>query len=338
MNPAPAVTVLLPVHNAEAFIEGSVRSILQQTFTDFELLVIDDGSTDRTPEILRGFTDPRLRLEPNGRNLGLIATLNRGLDLARGRYIARMDADDLALPARLEKQYACMEARPDVGVLGTWVRTLGLDEDYDITFGRGHDYIRFRLFFSNYLHHPSVMLRKSVLDTHGIRYGDYLHIEDYEMWLRIAEYARIDILPEILLRYRIHGNNISMVNKDFQENHSARMRRRQVESLGISVTDAEWVLYEAFLERTPVDTVAGYRMLVSVLERIVRANREKRLVEPGLLEAFFGKRLYEATQAGTRLGWGMYRAFRRSLFFRMEKRSVPTGIRLFVKCLISYSR
>src|SRR5437870_2690752 len=121
----PAVTVLMPVYNGARFLAGAMESVLGQTFGDFELLAINDGSSDQTAEILASSRDPRVRIVENGRNLDLIASLNKGLDLARGDYVARMDQDDLALPKRLEKQVHFLSASPRTGLCGTWFRTFG---------------------------------------------------------------------------------------------------------------------------------------------------------------------------------------------------------------------
>jgi glycosyltransferase involved in cell wall biosynthesis len=115
----PRITVLMPVHNGEPYLDASVRSILGQTYGDFEFLVIDDGSTDGSARILRAYQDPRFRIVENGRNLGVVETLNRGLSLSRGEYVARMDCDDESLPERLERQVSFLDSHPEVGVLGT---------------------------------------------------------------------------------------------------------------------------------------------------------------------------------------------------------------------------
>ncbi|MFT5919102.1 MAG: glycosyltransferase involved in cell wall biosynthesis, partial [Granulosicoccus sp.] len=119
MNEIPLVTVLLPVYNAEKFLEQAIRSVLDQTFTEFEFLIINDGSTDRSEEIIVSFNDSRIRYIKNETNLKLIKTLNKGIEFASGKYIARMDADDISLPTRFEQQVALLEKQPEIGVCGT---------------------------------------------------------------------------------------------------------------------------------------------------------------------------------------------------------------------------
>src|SRR5947209_7474553 len=121
----PRVTVLMPVFNAEEHLRATIDSMLQQTFHDYELLIVNDGSTDGSQEILRSVQDPRVRLLENERNRGLVYSLNRGMNEARGDYLARMDADDIAVPLRLQTQVEYLDRRPWVGVVGSWYRTFG---------------------------------------------------------------------------------------------------------------------------------------------------------------------------------------------------------------------
>ncbi len=208
----PQVSVVLPVYNGAAYVGRAIASILVQTFTDFELIAIDDGSTDATPQILDRIADPRLRVVHQD-NRGLSATLNRGLELARGRYVARQDHDDLSRPERLASQVAFLDAHPACGLVGTraeiWVG--------DVMTSRVHDHpltdaaLRFELLFDNPFVHSSVMLRKTVLETVGGYSTDPARRspEDYELWSRIARHAELANLPERLLVYREVQSSLS---------------------------------------------------------------------------------------------------------------------------------
>lgn len=205
----PLVTVLLPVHNAAPFLQAALDSILAQTFTDFELLAIDDGSTDGSSDLLAGCTDPRLRVIRHTANHGLIASLNEGLEAARGRYIARMDADDVMLPHRLEKQVAFLEAEPHVAVVAALVETINTDGEvvgsWDTDRATPDEpTVAAMLPRTNCIAHPTVMLRRSALGD--LRYDPRQPgAEDWDMWLRmLSRGLRITKLPEVLLRYRQH--------------------------------------------------------------------------------------------------------------------------------------
>jgi len=204
-NVTPAVSVLLPVYNCPTFVGGAIESILGQTWTDFELIVIDDGSTDETPAVLQRYNDSRLILlsQPNR---GLSATLNRGIELARGRFIARQDQDDVSLPERLAKQVLLFESSPRCGLVGTWAE---IWRDSEST-GRQHRHaasnteLQFELLLNNPFVHSSVMMRKSALDDVGGYSVDPRRQppEDYELWSRIARKYEVANIPEILHVYR----------------------------------------------------------------------------------------------------------------------------------------
>jgi glycosyltransferase involved in cell wall biosynthesis len=201
----------MPVFNAESFVAGAVQSILAQTHTNFELIAIEDGSTDRTADILRSFHDKRLRIITNNGNRGIVESLNAGLGSAAGEYIARMDADDEALPERFERQLAFITLRPDVAVLGTSVQLI--DESGQAIGHEGFPLtdaaIRKTMFVHNPFCHGSVLIRREVLTQCGGYDGRFLHNEDYDLWLRIGARHQLANLPDTLLRRRIHRESIT---------------------------------------------------------------------------------------------------------------------------------
>ena len=208
------ITVLLPVYNGAADVEQAVMSILGQTHTDFELLIINDGSKDNSAEILEGLCDSRIRLI-HQENMGLAATLNRGIDLANGCYIARQDQDDLSLPTRLEKQLTYMELNPDCALLGTraeiWVGNTRSDRAHDHPVEPGG--ICFDLLFDNPFVHSSMMMRRDAVKAMGGYSVDPLRQppEDYELWSRMARCYGVANLPERLLVYREVPQSMSRV-------------------------------------------------------------------------------------------------------------------------------
>ncbi len=219
MGQDPLVTVLLPVYNSGSYLRLALGSILEQTYRNLEVLVIDDGSTDGSPDVVGSFHDSRIRLVRNERNLGLIATLNRGLELAQGELIARMDGDDISLPERIERQVRRFAEDAELGVLGTDVYYIDSD---GTRLGRprfavvGPELIRWRLLRGNCINHPTVMMRRSVLGK-ALRYADrYIHAEDYDLWLRCSLVSKLDNLPEPLLLYRQHGGSVSKKHESAQ--------------------------------------------------------------------------------------------------------------------------
>jgi len=229
----PLVTVLLPVYNAMPYLAETLASIFAQTCTHYELLAIDDGSTDGSTDVLRAVNDPRLRVVEHSSNQGLIATLNEGLGLARGSYIARMDSDDVMHPERLQRQVEHLEAHPETAVLATFVDLVNADGEttgtWDIDRATADETsIRAMLPRTNCIAHPTVMMRRSALA--GMRYDPRQQgAEDWDLWLRMLEQgARITKLPEALLKYRIHPASIMGGQKQHvpYERRLLRTRRR----------------------------------------------------------------------------------------------------------------
>jgi glycosyltransferase involved in cell wall biosynthesis len=210
MNPAPGpssrprVTVLLPVHNGARFLRASIDSVFEQTFRDFELLVIEDASTDETPSILASYGDERLRVLRNEGNLGLTPTLNRGLREARGEYIARQDADDLCDPRRLAVQVGYLDAHPPIALLGSGYRRID-EAGREIGIRKVPTdalSIRWRLLFLNAFPHNSIMLRSSILAEVGTYDESFPYGEDYELWSRIARTHEVAAINEPLVSCR----------------------------------------------------------------------------------------------------------------------------------------
>ncbi len=200
----PAVSVLMPAYNDAPFVGKAIDSILAQSFMDFEFIIVDDGSTDDTGDVIarKAERDKRIRVVTNERNLGIVAALNRGLDACRGRYVARMDADDIALPDRLAMQVARMDEAPDVVALGgslEYIDATGADMDV-----RRDCAVDESPLAANPMLHPTVVIRREVLDKHRLRYDErFRYAEDYFLWLRISRLGRLDSIDNVVLKYRI---------------------------------------------------------------------------------------------------------------------------------------
>lgn len=208
----PLVSVVLAVHDGERYLAAAIDSIVAQTYRNFELIIIDDGSTDRSVAIVESYADPRIRLVHNGANLGLVASLNRGIALARGELVARMDADDVADAERLERQVARFARDPDLVVLGTGVRYVdasGASVGVPVGQPTGAIAVGWRLLRGNCVFHPSAMIHRERA-AGELRYDPaFAHAEDYELWLRLCRHHSLDNLPDVLLSHRRHADSIS---------------------------------------------------------------------------------------------------------------------------------
>jgi len=215
----PLVTVLMPVYNSERFLSEAIDSILNQTLTDFEFLIIDDGSTDNGLQIIKSYNDPRIRLVQNEKNLGITATLNKGIHLARTDLIARMDADDISYPERLNKQYTYLSHHPDCALLSTQARVITEDKQTEYIDDTDSDFFYYNLTFSTPIFHPSVMYRKKAVQSVGMY--TVPHSEDYELFWHLSRKYKIYNLPEVLLDYRNSSASLSQVNKKKEYSEAA---------------------------------------------------------------------------------------------------------------------
>lgn len=206
------VSVILPAYNASNYIREAIESILNQTYNNFELIIINDGSTDNTLRIINTYDDSRIKLINNERNKGLIYSLNRGIDVSRGEFIARMDADDISHPFRFAKQIKVMNQNSDIVVCGTYINYFGASKG---RFSRCHpnqhnEDIKKSLLVRCAFAHPTVMIRASILKKNGIKYDEnFRSCEDYKLWIDLASYGNFINIPIPLLNYRVSNNQIS---------------------------------------------------------------------------------------------------------------------------------
>ena len=278
---APLVSVVMPVYNGERFVVEAVRSILAQTFRDFECLVVDDGSTDRTPELLAAeqARDPRLVVHRQPSNLGFRTALTTGCALARGELIARMDADDISLPTRLERQVAFLQEHPTVGVVGSAIQFVddrgvrGRIKSYPI--GGGLTSVtrvttRSRVLFFNSLVHPSVMLRRAVLEAAGgYPTGCTGGTEDYALFLELSWKSRIANVADVLLLYRVWGGNMTQTRWEAQERDATRLLQEFVQRTFDVVLTTDSVLALRGLSRNDYPrTSRELKGLAALIERL----------------------------------------------------------------------
>lgn len=278
----PAVSVVLPVYNASSFVHGCITSLLAQRFSDFELIVLNDGSTDDSWKIITAFGDARVRAVQQEKNRGLSATLNHGISLARAPLIARMDADDLCGAHRFERQVQFMRNHPETGVLGTGYYTLGERQRRRIVLPLSDAAIRCRLLFASPLAHPTVMFRASC----NTRYPDgFEGAEDFACWTQLAATTTFANLPESLLTYRIHPAQESKVKAVQKRASRRRIMEDYLRVLGCPPVDGQMDMHLMLSDGTGVQTEAG---LQEAAEWLVELHTR---LSGALPEAELGKEL-----------------------------------------------
>lgn len=308
----PRITVLMPVWNGEAYLSQALASILRQTHDDFELLVVDDGSTDRTAEILTACHDSRLRVLRNETRRKLSGALNRGIAEARGEFIARMDADDLMRPDRLARQVACLERNSDWICCGGAVRTLGCGSGTILRYPcEPAELPAFCLFYAPFAH-PTVMFRREWFQRAGLAYdGAYYPAEDYELWTRILRQFPAGNLPQVLLEYRVHGQSMTGGEWSAMDEQTIRVQEQLLRRLGMSPTAEQLRLHRAAsLGRLP-PSEESIEQAADWLQQLAASNRETRQYPPERLASMLNYVWFRQTMAVVRAmgqtAWVLYR-------------------------------
>ena len=236
----PKISVIMPAYNVEKYIAEAIESILNQTFKDFEFIIIDDGSTDRTWEIIQEYSkkDSRIIAFKNKRNLKICKTLNKGIEIARGKYIARMDADDWSYPDRLEKQYKFMEENPEIVISGGTMEVC--NEKMEVLNQRKYNLsdeaIRKKLFRYSPFCHPCTIYKKRVAKKMG-GYNEYLFdAEDYDFYFRLGLYGKFGNLPDVIFKLRTRSQSVSQARLRRQEKLTLYIRVKAVMEYGYKMT------------------------------------------------------------------------------------------------------
>lgn len=275
----PKVSVITTVYNCEKFITQSIESILNQTFRDFEYIIVNDGSVDKTPQLIEklALTDDRIIFIDNKENAGRVPSLNKSLEISKGKYIAIQDADDFSLPERLEKQIAFLENNPDYVLVGSNIIVMDESEKFISQPLRpiNNPEAKFSLLFRCTFANPSIVFRKEVIEKYGIKYEEnFIHAEDYRIISRINNYGKIYNLKDMLVKYRKHDFNNSMVYADIVSNGSAIIAKENVSGLGVDITYEEALRIRNLLSSKGTNNKFIYKDVKLIL-KIMKAFQAK---------------------------------------------------------------
>jgi len=339
----PKVTVLMPVYNGEKYLREAIDSILNQTFADFEFLIINDGSTDDSEKIIKSYQDPRIKLVDNEINLGLIKSLNKGIDLAKGKYIARMDQDDISFSNRLKTQINFMNKHPKMGISGTWAKIIGKKNKKYIKTYSNLEKIKATILFKSVIIHPSVIIRKAMLDKYVLKYDEnFKQSEDYELWSRAIKYFPISNIKKYLIHYRIHKENTSHQYTKIQTTNSNTVRIKQLENLKIILTKEEKLLH-CNIYKLPQYTIINFLKKQTVwLNKLVEQNKTVKYYKEPQFSMVVANRWLNICNNNANYNFEIFKIFwnsnlRKKLdWLEIENYKILT--RFFFKCLLKKSK
>lgn len=333
---SPKVTVIMPVYNSEKYLREAIDSILGQTFTDFEFLIFNDGSIDRSAEIIKSYKDPRIIFFDYKKNSGHTGHLNEGIVAAKGKYIARMDSDDISLPHRLKKQVDFMEKNPDFGVCGTQVVIMALSGNYVTSLHLEDKKLRSELFFYNVFAHPSVIMRKSILKKYNLFYKqDYYPAEDYKMWVDVSQYSKLGNIPEVMLKYREHPNQITRQDNTVLLSILRKFYKEQLYEIGINLTPEELEIHNLvsdvrFGKASPWISDAGKWFL-----KLKKINQEKKIYPEPEFSQVLAEKWFDVCKRQRCFGTWVWKTFIQWPLFNWDVHlSAVESIKAFIKIFI----
>lgn len=304
----PQISVIMSVYNTESYLRDAIDSILNQTFSDFELLIIDDCSSDSSVDIIESYTDPRVRLLKNKENMGIVKISNHGLREARGEFIARLDSDDLAMPTRLEKQISILKQHPETALVASLYDCIDSSGKQQWT----HDYwhpspeeIFYTLIFNNCIAHSCVMYKKSTVQAINGYDEDLVYCDDWDLWFRLAQIGKVEMIPETLCKWRDHSTSIQKRLNDARSQYEQQILKRNIAFFCGNSIGAEDIISIGKNISRAEDRSLNWPLVscLNQLNKSILLNSPEYLDKPRL-EAFFRHELSECMKFMiSKYGW-----------------------------------
>lgn len=289
---SPKVTVLMPVYNGEKYLRDAIDSILSQNYTDFEFLIINDGSTDYSQKIIDSYSDNRIRSLRNEKNIGLVNTLNKGFDAAQGEYIVRMDCDDISLKDRLSVQVAFMDKNKTIGASGSYYYLLLNEKKAIADFPLNQEEMKCFMIFNCPIAHPTAIIRTNVIKENKLSYlSECIHAEDYDFWSQLSQYSDLANLSDVLLYYRVHHNQITG-NASFSEDKNKTLnviRLRHLKQMGLTPSETEMNIHHLISNGEKAENEDVIAQAEVWLKKIQTENKKNKKLD----EAYLGKIILE---------------------------------------------
>lgn len=338
MNNQLIVSVLIPCFNAEKYVEDAVRSIMTQTYQNLEIVLIDDCSTDTTPQILEKLKneDNRIKIYRNEENLKLIKTLNKGITLCSGEYIARMDSDDISLPTRIEEQVKFLNENSDYSIVSTMFYTFKeLSGKKNLYINPVHnEELRAFLLFKSGICHPASMIRKTLFTELNLEFeAEYLHVEDYALWSKAMYKTKLANLDKPLLYYRVHESQISTIHEDKQLKNKRKVFVIHSKELGMSIDEHSLDIYASVADAVPL--VKGMSFLnecSEFMKFLIEKNNSLNFCDNKYLVRMLSLHWMRLC-ANSQLGFKVLNTFYTSEMYNKEYYTTRDYVILYIKCL-----
>lgn len=332
MSNHPKVSVLMAVFNAEKYVDEAIKSILQQSYTDFEFIIVDDGSTDSSLDLIKSFTDKRIKLITNSTNLGLAISLNHALNVSKGEFLARFDADDISDITRLSKQVRFMDENRDVGVCGTWVEILDGNKIWSAPTSDSE--IKTELLFFNPMFHPTVMMRRSIFINNFLFYDSKFNTaQDYDLWSRASFHCQFANLPEPLVKYRIHNQQACTVRSIEQTNNSFLITQELLKKIGFDCSDIAFhkdCYFSQVSEDFQIESMNNH------FNELIKANRKNNFVERRFFESHLAQKWWLTCSRLSHRGLSVWHDFYASPLTNVFRLSLLSHFKFFIRCCLKY--
>lgn len=288
------VSVLLPVYNGEKYIADAIDSLLAQTHKNLEIIIVDDCSTDATADVIKQYNDNRIKYYKNEVNSGIVYSLNRAIKLSHGMYLARMDADDICMNHRIERQLAYMKANPELIIISCWYEKIGSSSGVG-TPPESHDNICVSFLFGNSFLHPGFFINKRLLEKYKLYYREEMkYVEDYDIAVRGGGCGQLANVPEVLIKYRMHNMQTSTMLRTRQNQLGQAIRTHLLGNIGINLTDLQRQIYEKVFYAQAFDSVSQKEAIVAleIVDKLLAGNYETHYFDQTALKECLKIRTY----------------------------------------------
>jgi glycosyltransferase involved in cell wall biosynthesis len=321
----------MPVYNGDKYLAIAIESILNQSYKNFEFIIINDGSTDSSEKIILSYNDNRILYIKNETNLGLIKSLNKGIELAKGNYIARMDADDISLPNRLMHQHEFMENNSAVGVCGcNYFQFSGSHKKYQKAFIL-HDEIFANMLFNSSVIHPSLFIRRNILNNFNQVFDNkFKHAEDYELWSRLIFISKFSSVNSTDFMYRLHKNQVTKVHSSEQIINANLVRKSILQKSGFVFSEDELQTHCIIGSSKLITSINELQRIELWLKSLLNQNKKLKLIDEKMFQTVIGKNWVDSC-GNTNIGIKAYFFYNKS---DLKKLYPSSRLKLIVKCII----